>query len=83
MGSWQLQTAKARLSEVIKKASNEGPQTITLHGEPSAVILSNEDYEKLKEPRCNFVEFMRKSPLLGIEIDLKRERTGARKTDIS
>jgi antitoxin Phd len=83
MGSWQLQTAKARLSEVIKKASHEGPQIITQHGAPSAVILSNDDYEKLKEPRGSFVEFMRKSPLLGIEIDLKRERSSSRKTDIS
>jgi antitoxin Phd len=83
MKSWQLQTAKARLSEVIKKASSEGPQTITQHGEPTAVIISTEDYANLKKPRSGFVEFMRKSPLLGIEIDLKREQTLSRKTDIS
>jgi prevent-host-death family protein len=83
MKTWQLQEAKARLSEVIKKASQQGPQTITLHGEPTAVVISNADYERLKHPRGNFVEFMRKSPLLGIEIELKREQTHTRTPEIS
>ncbi|MDQ6969131.1 MAG: type II toxin-antitoxin system prevent-host-death family antitoxin [Mariprofundus sp.] len=29
MRSWQLQDAKARLSEVIKSAMQEGPQQVT------------------------------------------------------
>jgi antitoxin Phd len=83
MGTWQLQEAKARLSEVIKKAAREGPQSITVHGEPTAVILSNEEYERLKHPRGSFVEFMRRSPLYGLELDLQRKQTPARKTEIS
>jgi len=74
MKSWQLQTAKARLSEVIKRASSTGPQTITLRGEPAVVVISTSDYDNLKKRPAGFVEFMRKSPLLGIEIDLKRDR---------
>jgi hypothetical protein len=31
VSNWQLQDAKARLSEVMKKAAQEGPQHITLH----------------------------------------------------
>ena len=45
MNTWQLQEAKARLSEVIKKAAKEGPQSITVHGESTAVIISQEEYE--------------------------------------
>jgi len=79
MRTWQLQEAKARLSEVIKQASKEGPQTITMRGEPTAVVISKDEYERLKQPRGSFVEFMRKSPLYGVDLDLKRERTLTRK----
>jgi prevent-host-death family protein len=36
---WQLQEAKNRLSEVIHAAQNQGPQTITRHGEPVAMVI--------------------------------------------
>ena len=36
---WQLQEAKNRLSEVVRKAQHEGPQTITLHGRDAAVVV--------------------------------------------
>ena len=75
MGTWQLQEAKARLSEVIKKAAKKGPQKITVHGEPSAVLISSKEYERLKHPRGSFVEFMRRSPPYGMEIDFRREQT--------
>jgi len=83
MGAWQLQEAKARLSEVIKKAAKEGPQSITVRGQPAAVVISSEEYQKLKRPRGSFVEFMRRSPLYGVELDLKREQTRTRKADIA
>jgi len=51
MRTWQLQEAKARLSEVIKQASKEGPQTITMRGETTAVVISKDEYERLKQPR--------------------------------
>ena len=79
MKTWQLQEAKARLSEVIKQALKEGPQTITMRGEPTAVVISKDEYERLKHPRGSLVEFMRKSPLYGVDIDLKREQTLTRK----
>lgn len=83
MRTWQLQEAKARLSEVIKQASKEGPQTITMRGEPTAVVISKEEYERLKHPRESFVRFMRRSPLYGLDLDLEREQTLTRGTDIS
>jgi antitoxin Phd len=83
MRTWQLQEAKARLSEVIKQASREGPQTITMRGEPTAVVISRDEYERLRHPRESFVDFMRKSPLYGVNIDLKREQTLTREPNIS
>ncbi len=83
MTRWQLQDAKARLSEVIKKAAKEGPQSITVHGQPTAVVLSNEEYERLKKPRGSIVEFMRRSPLYGLDLDLSREQTRTREADVA
>jgi prevent-host-death family protein len=83
MGTWQLQEAKARLSEVIKKAGKEGPQKITVHGEPTAVVISSEEYERLKHPKGTFVEFMRNSPLHGLKLDLRREQTLTRDGEVS
>ncbi len=83
MSKWQLQEAKARLSEVIKKAAKEGPQKITVHGEPTAVVISSKEYERLKRPRESFVEFMRRSPLYGLELDLGREQSLTRDGEVS
>jgi len=83
MKLWQLQEAKARLSEVIKHAAKEGPQTITMRGEPTAVVISKDEYERLKHPKGSFVDFMRESPLYGVNVDFTREQTLTRKADIS
>ncbi len=83
MGRWQLQEAKARLSEVIKKAAKEGPQQITIHGEPTAVVISSKEYERLRHPKGSFVQFMRHSPLYGLEVDLRREQTVTREAEVA
>jgi prevent-host-death family protein len=36
---WQLQEAKNHLSESVRKARDEGPQTITVHGADAAVVV--------------------------------------------
>ncbi|HXC40530.1 MAG TPA: type II toxin-antitoxin system Phd/YefM family antitoxin [Burkholderiales bacterium] len=78
--SWQMQEAKARLSEVVKLAESEGPQEITLHGRPVAVVLSRTEYESLSGNGQSLVEFIRKSPLYGVEdIEFERDRSRTRK----
>jgi len=72
MGQWQLQDAKARLSEVIKSAQDEGPQQVTVRGKPSAVIISVTEYEALKKQRPGFVSFMQASPFVGAELAIER-----------
>jgi len=83
MGTWQVQDAKARLSELIKKASKEGPQRITVHGRPAAVVISSDEYERLKRPRMSFTKFMRRSPLYGLKLDFRRQQTLTREPDLS
>ena len=79
MHSWQMQEAKARISEVVKCAQNQGPQEITLHGKPVAVLISSETYDRLAHGGDSLVEFMLRSPLYGLdEIELERDRSLAR-----
>lgn len=78
----QLQEAKNRFSEVVRKASEEGPQTVTKHGKDSVVVLSVEDYRKLEQPKTSIVEFFRNSPLSKIEIDIKRDKSLSRQVDL-
>jgi prevent-host-death family protein len=66
---WQLQEAKAMLSDVVK-ASTSVPQYITVHGRETAVILSMEHYRNLIRPKQSFYEFIRNSPLYGMELEL-------------
>jgi len=75
MKTWQLQHAKNHLSEVVRNALHEGPQTITLHGTPTAVILSFEEYTKnvnVRKPNEPLSSFFQNSPLRNISIDLNR-----------
>jgi prevent-host-death family protein len=47
-GVWTLQDAKARLSDVVRHARTEGPQHVTVHGKQAAVILSEDEFRRLK-----------------------------------
>jgi prevent-host-death family protein len=78
MSLWQLQEAKGKFSELVKRARQEGPQDITLRGEPVAVLLSREDYLRLAQPKPGLVAFLRQSPLAGTEVEFSREQTPAR-----
>jgi prevent-host-death family protein len=40
MGRWALQDAKARFSELVRKAKTEGPQRITVHGREEVVVIA-------------------------------------------
>lgn len=79
MSHWQLQEAKARFSQLVKAAQAEGPQEISVHGKPAAVLLSADEYRRLAGPRLSFVEFMRASPLIGVDLDIRRSRSTNRR----
>jgi prevent-host-death family protein len=70
-GRWALQDAKARFSEVVRKAKTEGPQRITVHGREEVVVVSIEEYRRLKDQRSGqaLVQLMQDSPLRDITID--------------
>ena len=73
---WQLQTAKARFSEVFRRARTEGPQYVIRGGKEAVVIVPAEEFEELtarrRQPK-SLVEFFRRSPLAGADLNLERE----------
>jgi prevent-host-death family protein len=79
---WQLQDAKNRLSELVRKAREEGPQVITLRGRDAVVVVSANEFGKLSRPRSSLVDFFRKSPLAGAKLDLDRSRDTGRRIDL-
>ena len=48
MQTWQMQEAKARMSELVKRAQTQ-PQDITLHGKSVAVVISRETFDRLSQ----------------------------------
>jgi prevent-host-death family protein len=80
--TWQLQDAKNRFSEVVKKALAGGPQIVTKRGVEKVVILSIEEYRKLKQPENGLVEFFKESPLKGEDLDFSRSKDSARKVEL-
>ena len=73
--NWQLQEAKTHLSELVKTVQQKGPQQITVHGRPAVVVLSCEDYARLTRRKPSFVDLMRKSPLMGLDLQLERDQS--------
>jgi prevent-host-death family protein len=61
------------LSEVVKSAARE-PQVITVRGEEKAVILSMDEYRKLKPKKQSLVELFQNSPWNGIELDIPKRQ---------
>lgn len=76
-GTWQLQNAKNRFSEVVDKALREGPQTVTRHGKPAVVVVSADEWRKLTREGRDFKRFLRSAPLAGV--DLVRAKDAGRR----
>jgi len=82
MKKWQMQEAKAKLSEVIQKAVKSGPQEISVRGKTTAVILSSKRYIELTQQKLSFIEFLKKSPLVGIDLELDRDKSFCREIEL-
>ncbi len=79
VSTWQLQIAKQRFSEVVRKAECEGPQQITKGGIESAWLISAKDYRRLTKKKQSLVEFFQNSPHTDVEICVERRKDRPRK----
>ena len=83
--TWQLQTAKARFSELFRRARSEGPQWVTRQDREAVVIVTAEEFERLSrrtsQPQ-SLVEFFAQSPFAGVELGLNRKPDYGRKVEL-
>jgi prevent-host-death family protein len=82
MFAWKMETAKARLSELLRQAQEKGPQRITVRGKDAAIVLSIRDYDHLMRAQHtdNWVDRFR-AAFTG-EIDLTRDTDTGRNFEL-
>jgi len=68
---WRLRDAKARFSEVVRRARDDGPQRVTLHGKDAVVIVSAQTYDKDRQRHTGqrLIDAMAASPLGDLEFE--------------
>ena len=48
--TWRLEEAKARFSEVVRRARTDGPQRVTVRGQDAVVVIAVEELARLLPP---------------------------------
>jgi prevent-host-death family protein len=80
---WQLQEAKNNLSQLIKEAAGGDPQVVTVHGNPTAVVVSADTYARLTHPRRGKLSAALLQPgLAGDDLDLARSPDTGRNVEL-
>ena len=76
VGRWKLEDAKARFSEVVRHAREDGPQRVSVRGHDAVVVMSVEEFERLasEKPRAPFVQFMESLHLGGLDLEREADR---------
>lgn len=80
---WQVQEAKQRFSELVRRTLEEGPQVVTRHGEEVVVVVAADEYRRSQEarpPERDFKEFLLSGPDLS-QLDLTRKADYPRDID--
>jgi prevent-host-death family protein len=75
---WKMQDAKARFSEVVRRAKAGGPQRVTLHGKAAVVVVDADRFDvKPKSTKtktlAGFVEASKKYRGVTEGIDFERK----------
>lgn len=77
---WQLQEAKQKFSQLVRRAMEEGPQTVTRHGEEAVVVMSVNEFRRLSV-KPDFKQFLLSGPDLS-KLRIRRSRERARVIDL-
>ena len=73
---WKLQDAKARFSEVVRRARAGDPQQVTVHGKEAVVIVDPErfDVQPKAPPVRTMAEFIERSKKYRLNEDIEFDR---------
>jgi len=68
---WPLQEAKARLSELVRRARSDGPQHVTVHGREEVVVIAADEFRRLMGEGSGkaLIEAMQASPYREIDLE--------------
>jgi len=82
--SWALQDAKNRFDELVDTSLRDGPQIVTRRGTPVVVVMAADEWKKRgkQKPKNSLVQFLRNSPLRGLNLDLTRNPDTGRKVEL-
>lgn len=82
---WQLQDAKNKFSELVERAADGEPQVVTKRGKRAAVLVSAEEYARLKgqtgAQASDFVHHLLSAPK-GDFTPPRRSKTKLRRLDL-
>ena len=79
---WQLQEAKSNFSALIKRAASGDAQTVTVHGKPTAVVVSAEEYARLTRRRGKLSSALLRPDLAAEDLDISRNRDSGRSIEL-
>ena len=60
--AWQLQEAKQKFSELVRRTLEEGPQVVTRHGEEVVVVVPAEEFRRTSGEKMDFKEYLMSAP---------------------
>jgi prevent-host-death family protein len=80
--SWTVAEAEAKFSEMVARATSEGPQTITRNGRTTAVVVAAEEWQRKTKRIGNLAEFLAASPLRGSNLKVRRLKAPPRKINL-
>ncbi len=71
---WKLEDAKARFSEVVRRARSEGPQRVSVRGRDAVVVIAADEFERLQPRAADPLPFVAFLETLSVEgLDLTRD----------
>ena len=79
---WQLQEAKGNFSQLIKRAAGGDAQVVTVHGKPTAVVVSAEEYARLTRRRGKLSSALLNPELAAENLDISRSRDTGRTVEL-
>ncbi|WP_166352353.1 type II toxin-antitoxin system prevent-host-death family antitoxin [Phytoactinopolyspora limicola] len=79
---WTVAEAKSRFSELVHRASRDGPQVVTRRGEEVVVVVATDEWHRKSTRKGSLAEFFANSPMAGLDVDVERIEIDMREADL-
>lgn len=80
--SWSVAEAKARFSDLVAHAIQDGPQTVTRRGRRAVVVVSAQEWDRKTHRHGSLADFFAASPLRESGLVVERSTDGGRAIDL-